>query len=154
MEIQKVYYSNKSKYWDPLVDPESENSIFITYKDLFLLSACLGYKEKDIINYEETPYIDKGEINISVFNKIEDIPIVNSLVLAITEDITYLSDDPIFTEKKFKIVEKLANHGVKILYNEIINKPGDPIINLINRIIKEYNKKEKESILKTIEEEI
>jgi len=102
---------------------EGENAIFNTMKDAFMLSASIGFEMDEMGEWNKS----YGQIPWSVFEE-KDKDIINIIALAHTEDINIVSEQNF--DSKIEIIEEFAVAGFRILYNEIIEKPGEPSENL------------------------
>jgi dnd system-associated protein 4 len=114
---------------------EGDYQIFDKMKDVFMVAACLGVME----GVREPLTKTGGEIPWSVFHGNTDGPIIDSIALSETGDVKILMDDEETSNRKLEIVEEYANHGMKILKSRIIDRPGDPLENLVSLIQEHAN---------------
>jgi len=142
-------YDKKEKIWDPLVSSDSDISVFKSYKDLFVLAVCVGY-----VNNERKPLSEKsGEIRWEYLTR-ENKMVIDSIALSESADPKLLIDsNQDYLEKKVTIAEEYANGGIDVLKNELLEKPGSPLENLISYMNKVSKLEEKEGYLKKIEDE-
>jgi dnd system-associated protein 4 len=118
-----------------LLTTDGESKIFNTYKDLFMMAACIGYKYGRREPFEQT----SEAIQWPVFNEQSDLPIINSIALMETRDVNILMNDDETFDIKISIVEEYANGGLKLIQEKIIDKPGTVLDNFIGLIQKEQN---------------
>ncbi|MBU7315376.1 DNA phosphorothioation-associated protein 4 [Paenibacillus oleatilyticus] len=110
---------------------EGDYKVFNTMKDVFLLSASIGFKEEKNQSFEKVG----GEIPWSVFRGDTDESIINSIAIAETSDMHVLLSDEETIDRKLKICEEYANYGIRVIKQRIIDSPGDPIDNLVSLIM-------------------
>jgi len=131
MKNLRVYIDKeKHEIYEKLVKRGSENPDhypFQTMKDLFMLSACLGYK------YGAFEEIDSSKdiFNSDVFDEKVDIPMLISLAYAKEKNLMNLLDG----RKVLDIAQGYANGGIGYVVEEIINNPGKPLNNLVEMIL-------------------
>ena len=131
MKNLRVYIDkDKHEIYEKLVKRGSENPDhfpFQTMKDLFMLSACIGYKYdafEDIIS-------SKDIFSSDVFDEKVDVPVIVSLAYAKEKNLINLLDG----RKALDIAQGYANGGIAYVVEEIINNPGKPLNNLVSLII-------------------
>jgi dnd system-associated protein 4 len=158
---EKIYYEGKGKIYDRLVETDSDYQIFSRYADLFLLAACIGYKElreakiSDKIDSWGEIDDEKGELNWNVFKKYDsNIAVINAIALAETSDLNLLLNTEKEVDKKIEILVKYANCGIQIIKEKVLDMPGDPLDNLITYVFGEMEKVKKIEVLKEIENEL
>jgi len=151
MADARLYYEKKKEIWDKLVSPDSEISAFDSYPDLFVLAACTGF-----MNDERKPLRGKGDRGETLwdFYTKEQKMAINSIVLVESSDPKLLIDSKKeYLDKKVKIAEEYANGGIEILRNELLDKPGSPLDNLISYMNKVSKLEKKEGYLEELEDE-
>ena len=113
-----------------------EDSPFLQFSHVFLMAACVGFlhgKKEDLVpGGEQIPW--------SVFNDDADQAIVNAIAFAETNDLNILLCTEEQTDRKFDIIEKYANGGIRILKERLLDAPGKSLDNLVNMIIEHENK--------------
>jgi dnd system-associated protein 4 len=129
---------------------QNEDAPFLTFKDVFLMAACLGFKNSNRIELppggEQIPW--------SVFSESTDQAIVNAIALCEKGEFNILLDKEEQTDEKFRIIEEYANAGLNVLKTELLDAPGDPLDNLINLIFQQEDtgiEKINRSLLQDIE---
>jgi len=119
---------DKEDFYKKLVN--DEDSPFLQFSHVFLMAACVGYmhgKKEDLVpGGEQIPW--------SVFNDDADQAIVNAIAFAETNDLNILLSTEEQTDRKFEIIEKYANGGIRILKERLLDTPGKSLDNLINFI--------------------
>ncbi|RRJ28795.1 hypothetical protein [Halocatena pleomorpha] len=137
----------KTETYEILVD--GDNSIFDTYKDLFLLAASVGYNRSQ---FDDNP--GKGdEIPWRILrNNPQNLVVAMSIAYAHTEDYETLVDE----DMQVDILQKYASAGIDIIRSQVVEQPGDPLDNMIeflrrNRDIE--SEEERISVLEEIERE-
>lgn len=127
---------DKEKLFNTLT--ESDTAVFETYKDIFMMAACIGFHLG-----KREPFEQSSEpIAWTVFNGQTDLPIINAIALCETKDVTILLDDENNFDRKLAIIEEYANAGLTLLKERIIDSPGNAADNLMAFIYeaKELNK--------------
>lgn len=125
-------YIDKDKHdtYEKLVKRGSENPDhypFQTMKDLFMLSACLGYKH----NAFEEISSSKDIFSSDVFDEKADIPMLVALAYGREKALINLLDG----RKVLDIAQGYANGGIGYVIEEVVNNPGKPLNNLVEMII-------------------
>lgn len=125
-------YIDKEKHetYEKLVKRGSDNPDhypFQTMKDLFMLSACLGYKHSA---YEDIGS-SKDIFSADVFDEKADIPMLIALAYAKEKKLMNLLNG----RKVLDIAQGYANGGIGYVVEEIINNPGKPLNNLVEMIL-------------------
>jgi dnd system-associated protein 4 len=137
----------KTETYEILVD--GDNSIFDTYKDLFLLAASVGYNRGQ---FDDDPG-KSDEIPWRILrNNPQNLVVAMSIAYAHTEDYEALVDEDVQVD----ILQKYASAGIDIIRSQVVDQPGDPLDNMIeflrrNRDIE--SEKERISVLEEIERE-
>lgn len=124
----------KEEYFKTLT--KGEYGLFDTMKDVFMLSAVIGYNLGD----KEEIKRAGGNIPWSVFDD-QDEYIMNIIALAYTKDMDIVLDEQF--ENKLTLIEEFANRGIEELINQIVEKPGDGMDNLLEFILQEDTSEEK-----------
>ncbi|MEQ8584076.1 MAG: hypothetical protein RIC30_15120 [Marinoscillum sp.] len=131
MKNLRVYIDkDKHETYEKLVKRGSENPDhfpFQTMKDLFMLSACLGFKHDA---FEEIGS-SKDIFSSDVFDEKVDIPMIISLAYAKDKNLMNLLDG----RKVLDIAQGYANGGIGYVVEEVINNPGKPLNNLVEMIL-------------------
>lgn len=100
---------------------------FKTMKDLFMLSASVGYARG-----RRTVLSGQREIfRWPVFSSQEDIPVLRAIAIAETEDTAVLVDQ----NELLTIVEEYANGGIDEIRREVFGKPGTALENLVHFLV-------------------
>jgi dnd system-associated protein 4 len=107
-----------------LTDNESkEQAPFSTYRDLFLLAACVGLQ-----NNQRTPLSAgrKTTIRKEVFGD-EGLAILKAIAIASTGDVVVLSN----LGDVLTIAEEYANSGIHEIKASLLDERGRPLWNLV-----------------------
>jgi dnd system-associated protein 4 len=137
----------KTETYEILVD--GDNSIFDTYKDLFLLAASVGYHRSQ---FDDNPG-KSDEIPWRILrNNPQNLVVAMSIAYAHTEDYEALVDE----DMQVDILQKYASGGIDIIRSQVVEQPGDPLDNMIeflrrNRDVE--SEEERISVLEEIERE-
>ena len=137
----------KTETYEILVD--GDNSIFDTYKDLFLLAASVGYNRSQ---FDDNPG-KSDEIPWRILrNNPQNLVVAMSIAYAHTEDYEALIDE----DMQVDILQKYASGGIDIIRSQVVEQPGDPLDNMIeflrrNRDVE--SEEERISVLEEIERE-
>ncbi|MDD3592711.1 MAG: DNA phosphorothioation-associated protein 4 [Sulfurovum sp.] len=119
---------DKEEIYKKLVN--EEDSPFLQFSHVFLMAACVGFmhgKKEDLIpGGEQIPW--------SVFSDDADQAIVNAIAFAETSDLNILLPTEEQTDRKFEIIEKYANAGIRILKEKLLDAPGKSLDNLMDMI--------------------
>lgn len=125
---------DKEDFYKKLVN--DEDSPFLQFSHVFLMAACVGYmhgKKEDLVpGGEQIPW--------SVFNDDADQAIVNAIAFAETNDLNILLSTEEQTDRKFEIIEKYANGGIRILKERLLDTPGKSLDNLMDLIFEHETK--------------
>jgi dnd system-associated protein 4 len=107
---------------------EGEEAVFNQLKDVFLMAACIGYK-----NGQRKKLSKRGkEFPWSVFNGSTDESIINAIALSSTNNFRVVIDQQEEGEEdRETIIEEYANAGIEYLKCEVLDKGGSPIENLL-----------------------
>lgn len=131
MKNLKVYIDKeKHDTYEKLVKRGSENPDhypFQTMKDLFMLSACLGYKHNAFEEIDSS----KDIFSTDVFDEKVDIPMLVALAYGREKALIDLLDG----RKVLDIAQGYANGGIGYVIEEVVNNPGKPLNNLVGLII-------------------
>ena len=113
---------------------QPEEAPFETFKDIFMLAACLGFQ-----NGRRIRTVRGGsEIRVSVFTD-DDIAIIKAIAIAETGDVQVLTR---FGEI-LVIAEEYANAGIYDVKAHLLDEGGRALWNLVELI----NKNDKDSIV-------
>ena len=100
---------------------------FKTMKDLFMLSASVGYARG-----RRTPLSGQREIfRWPVFSPQDDIPVLRAIAIAETGDTAVLVDQ----DQLLTIAEEYGNSGIEEIRREVANQPGSPLENLVHLLL-------------------
>ena len=101
---------------------------FKTMKDLFMLSASVGYARG-----RRAPLSGQREIfRWPVFSSQDDIPVLRAIAIAATGDTAVLVDQ----NELLTIVEEYANSGIDEIRRDVANQPGSSLENLVDLLLK------------------
>jgi len=124
---------DKEEIFKKLVDDEGP---FTQLSHVFLMAACVGFmhgKTEDLVpGGEQIPW--------SVFSDDADQAIVNAIAFADTNDLNILLTTEEQTDRKFDIIEKYANSGIRILKEKLVDAPGKSLDNLVDMIFEHETK--------------
>ena len=107
-------------------DPNPEQSPFATYKDIFLLAACLGFqhgRRKQLSSGARTT------IRLDVFRE-EGLGLLKALAIADTGDVAVLQK----LGDVLTIAEEYAHAGIYDLKAQLLDERGRPLWNLVDLI--------------------
>ena len=130
MKNLRIYIDqDKHEHYEKLVRKGGDNVDyypFQTFKDVFMLAACLGAK------YEASEPIaaSRDIFNSDVFDEKVDVPIMMALAYQKENNLAALSNE----RRVLDIVQEYANGGIAYLVEEIVSKPGKPLNNLVELI--------------------
>lgn len=116
---------------------EGETDVFESFKDVFMMAACIGYHIGTKVPFEQSA----EPIAWTVFSGQTDLPIINAIALNDTQEVSILLEDEETFDRKLTIVEEYANAGLAVLKERILDSTGtaaDNLIALINEV-KEMN---------------
>lgn len=113
---------------------EGENAVFASYKDVFLMAACIGYSQGQKTPLEETMEC----IELQSFDGATDISLMNAIALQDQKDFSVLLGDEATTDKCLSVIEDYANAGLDLLKRRVLENPGDPVDNLMEMIVGQY----------------
>lgn len=130
--------------YDELV--KGDESIFNTYKDLMLFSACYGFKHKKRLPVGTS---SKDPIRLTIFQGSYDINVINGIALAETGDPKILSNEQ--EHERYKIFEEYSCGGLELIDTKIKNYSStsfsDRNKNVLLNIIVDQRKKDEDNIL-------
>lgn len=101
-----------------------EDAPFRTMKDVFMLAACIGFRQgsqKSISGRKQQIF------HWAQFSEQVDVPILKAIAIAKTGDILVLSNQ----DQIVQIVEEYANAGIHELKALVVEHPGQPLWNLV-----------------------
>lgn len=101
-----------------------EQSPFNTYKDVFMLAACLGFQAG---RRSKLPSGNKHDIRQSVFSE-SDLTLLKAIAIADTGDVQVLSQPGDI----LRIAEEYAHAGIYDLKAYLLEERGRPLWNLID----------------------
>jgi len=108
---------------------KSEDYPFETMKDLFMMAACVGAQHRRFAKLGPSRDIFSGE----TFDSRTDVPALAALAYHRTEDIEVLSDP----KKVIEIAQGWANGGIHIVREQLLERPGRPLYNLVGMLLSE-----------------
>ena len=124
---------------------EGENDIFGSYKDVFLLAACIG-----LCQGQKKPLEEAVEsIELQAFGGPVEQSLLNAVALQDQKDLKILFSDEVSTDKCLSIIEDYANAGLELLAKRVLESPGDPLDNLTEYVMAQYaaeNESKEESV--------
>ncbi len=109
---------------------KAEDFPFETMKDLFIVSACIGAKYDRYVEIEKSKEI----FDATLFNQKTEIPVLMSLAFCKARNLEVLSDG----RQILDIAQGWANGGIEILKNQLLNRPGRPLMNLVDYLWQEF----------------
>lgn len=131
MKNLRIYIDkDKHETYEKLVKRGSENPDhypFQTMKDLFMLAACMGYKNNAFEEIEGS----KDIFSSDVFEEKVDVPVLIAIAFAKEKNLLNLLDN----RKVLDIAQGYANGGIGYVVEEIVNNPGKPLDNLVELIL-------------------
>lgn len=101
---------------------------FKTMKDLFLFATLVGYRRGERIILER----GVGIFAWAQFSAQEDVPVLRSLAIAETGDVTVLANQ----DELLTITEEYANSGIVEIREQVAEMPGNRIANLVGLLQK------------------
>lgn len=106
---------------------QPEDAPFETFKDIFMLAACLGFRNRRRIR---TNKVD-SEFRVSVFTE-DDLSILKALAIAETGDVDVLTRDG----EILAIAEEYANAGIYEVKAYLLDEGGRSLWNLVSLVNK------------------
>jgi hypothetical protein len=116
---------------------KAEDFPFETMKDLFIAAACVGAKYGRYVDIKKTKEIFDG----TLFNQKTEVPVLISLAYQKSNDMEILYDG----RQVLDIAQGWANGGIQVIEDQLLNKPGRPLINLVSFLWDELLVSEKEN---------
>lgn len=104
---------------------QPEDAPFETFKDIFMLAACLGFRSRRRVRTNKAD----SEIRASVFTA-DDMAILKALAIAETGDVDVLMREG----EILAIAEEYANAGIHELKAYLADEGGRPLWNLVDLI--------------------
>jgi dnd system-associated protein 4 len=108
---------------------KAEDHPFATMKDLFIMAACVGAQRGRFEELSSRRDIFSGEL----FDSKTEVPVLAALAYHRTKDIEVLSD----AKKVVQIAQGWANGGIHIVREELLERPGRPLYNLVEMLLSE-----------------
>lgn len=102
---------------------QPEDGPFETFKDIFMLAACLGFRNRRRVR---TNRVD-SEFLVSVFTE-DDLSILKAIAIAETENVDVLSRDG----EILAIAEEYANAGIHEVRAYLLDEGGRVLWNLVS----------------------
>ena len=96
---------------------------FKTMKGLFLLATLVGYRRGERMSLEK----GVGIFSWAQFSAQEDVPVLRSLAIAETGNVTVLANQ----DELLTIAEEYANCGIAEIRDQVAEMPGNRIANLV-----------------------
>ena len=131
MKNLRIYIDqDKHEHYEKLVRKGNDNADyypFQTFKDVFMLAACLGAKH----GVSEPIAASRDIFNSDVFDEKTDIPVMMALAYQEDKSLATLSNE----RRVLDIVQEYANGGIAYLVEEAVNKPGKPLNNLVELVV-------------------
>ena len=108
-------------------DSNPEQSPFATYKDIFLLAACLGFQ-----NSRRKPLTggSKTTIRLDVFRE-EGMSLLKAIAIADTGDVAVLRQ----VSDVLTIAEEYAQAGIYDVKAQLLDERGRPLWNLVGLLM-------------------
>lgn len=103
-----------------------EQSPFITYKDVFLLAACLGFQSG---RRKQLAGGSKTTIRLDVFRE-EGMSLLKAIAIAETGDVAVLRQ----SNDVLTLVEEYAQSGIYDVKAQLLDERGRPLWNLVDLI--------------------
>ena len=122
---------------------QSEDSVFDSYKDALVFSACLGFSQGRRTAFDKS----SEPIGAHIFRGEFDLSLIHCLGIATTGDPSIMSGDR--EAERVQIFEEYACGGLEVISREIMNSP-EGIEIAIERLVTSAYSKEKTSILEDI----
>lgn len=100
---------------------------FLELKDAFLWAVAMGVK------YGKRRPLEGKREGLFLWVRIDhdtELPCLKMIALSETEDIHVLTD----IQQIQQIAEEYANEGIRIIKERLVDKPGDPLFNLVEII--------------------
>lgn len=130
--------------------------IFNTMKEVFMVSAGIGYLKKKNEKLEKAA--SGNSISYDVFNGSTDESTINAICLAETNDLQILLENDEKYDHKFTIIEEFANYGIIEIKEKVIDTSGNPIDNFAEFILEQEEvsseKSEGERIIEKLSEDL
>jgi dnd system-associated protein 4 len=108
---------------------KAEDHPFATMKDLFMMAACVGAQRGKFVELGPSRDIFSGEL----FNSKTEVPVLAALAYHRTKDVEVLSDP----KRVIEIAQGWANGGIHIVREELLERPGRPLYNLVEVLLSE-----------------
>ena len=120
--------SHHGLYKELTTEKEGLLEPFKTMKDLFLFATLVGYRRGERIPLGK----GVGIFAWTQFSAQEDVPVLRSLAIAETEDVTVLANQ----HQLLTIAEEYANGGIAEIREQVAEMPGNRIANLVGLLQK------------------
>lgn len=108
-------------------DTQVEQAPFSTYKDIFMLAACLGFSAG---RRTSLPGKSATDIRESVFTE-SDLALLKAIAIAHTQDVAVLSQEG----EVLRIAEEYAQTGIARVKTYLLDERGSPLRNLVNHLL-------------------
>jgi dnd system-associated protein 4 len=123
--IEKSYHELYNELTSQ-ADKKNEYEPFVLLKDAFMWAVALGVqsgKRRQIENREQL-------FRWYTLSKEQDIPLLQAIAIAETGDIEVLKNG----DEIIKIAEEYANEGIRIIKQDILEKKGAPLWNIVDML--------------------
>jgi len=107
-------------------DTQVEQAPFSTYKDIFMLAACLGFRAGRRTSLPSGP---KTDIRESIFSE-SDLALLKAIAIADTGDVAVLSSPG----DVLRIAEEYAHIGIYEVKSYLLDERGQPLWNLVHAV--------------------
>ena len=102
---------------------QAEDAPFETFKDIFVLAACLGFRNRRRVPIGKA----ESEFRVSVFTE-DDLAILKALAIAETGDVDVLTREG----EVLAIAEEYANAGIHEVRAYLLDEGGRALWNLVS----------------------
>lgn len=119
--VMDIYQQLKSEKSVPL-----DQAPFDTFKDVFMLAACLGYQNG---RRSKLPSGEKTDIRVSIFKE-NDMVLLKAIAIAETGDVEVLSRQG----EILVIAEEYAHAGIQDVKTRLLDERGKSLWNLVELV--------------------
>lgn len=101
-----------------------ETAPFLLMKDVFMWAVALG------VHFDQRQELVGSKTQIfrwDQFSESIDLPSLKAIAVAATGDVEVLTHE----DEILRIAEEYANAGIHLLKREVVDKPGQPLWNLV-----------------------
>ncbi|MDX1282976.1 DNA phosphorothioation-associated protein 4 [Shewanella colwelliana] len=107
--INKDYRVRRPQQYDSLISVLKSEGVFSSFKSVLVFAAVIGFKQSKRIEFSDS----SEKIPLHIFSDDVDIPLINCIALAETEDVNILRRESF--EKALIIFEEYACGGLAYL---------------------------------------